>query len=158
MSEKLAGGTAQRPLTATSETNPATALTPAERAEHELAKIDEEMDAILAPNPNQVALVNSPNQALTPAQGRSITPSVSAGVEANGVNHLAMNALVPGLGSLVRGHYATGAMQLGLAMASLPTLFMGKWFLAVLVALSAYLWSIISGIRFVSSPRNKTWR
>lgn len=136
------------------------ALSPSERAERELAKIDEEMDAILEKNPNRGALMNRPDQALQPPQGRQVTPAVSEGVDGKAVNHLAMNVFVPGLGTMVRGHYARGLMQLGLFLAALPTLFMGRWALAVIIAFVAYLWSLISGIRFLtsSSSSQNTWK
>lgn len=132
------------------------ALSPSERAEREIAKMDEEMDAILDRNPNREALMNRPDQALQPPQGRQVTPSVSQGVDGKAVNHLAMNVFVPGLGTMVRGHYARGLMQLGLFLAAVPTLFMGRWALAVIIAFVAYLWSLISGIRFLTSSAQST--
>lgn len=164
MSEKLAERGAQRAATdAESKTEAASAqqaLTPSERAERELAKMDEEMDAILEKNPNRGALMNRPDQALQPPQGRQVTPAVSEGIDGKAVNHLAMNVFVPGLGTLVRGHYARGLMQLAAFLASVPILFSGRWALAVLVAIAAYIWSLISGIRFLSSPSSSqnTWK
>ncbi len=166
MSEKLAERGAQRAATdAESQKHsegagPQQALSPSERAERELAKMDEEMDAILERNPNRGALMNRPDQALQPPQGRQVTPAVSQGIDGKAVNHLAMNVFVPGLGTMVRGHYARGLMQLGLFLASLPTLFMGRWALAVIIAIVAYLWSLISGIRFLSSSSSSqsTWK
>jgi hypothetical protein len=133
------------------------ALTAEERAERELAKIDEQMDEIMAKPENRAALVNRPDAALQPPAGRSITPGVSAPVEAGGINHLVMNCVVPGLGSLVRGRYGLGAAQLGLAGAALPMLFF-KPLLAVLMVIVAYVWSIASGIGFASQPTSKSWR
>ena len=166
MSEKLAERTAPRPTNAgeSSGTTSGSAeqalarspLTASERADRELAKIDEEMDAILERNPNREALMNRPDQALQPPQGRQVTPAVSQGVDGKAVNHLAMNVFVPGLGTMVRGHYARGLMQLGLFLASIPTLFMGRWALAVIIAIVAYLWSLISGIRFLSASAQST--
>lgn len=166
MSEKLVERTAPRPTNAgeASGTTRGSAeqalarspLTASERADRELAKIDEEMDAILERNPNREALMNRPDQALQPPQGRQVTPAVSQGVDGKAVNHLAMNVFVPGLGTMVRGHYARGLMQLGLFLASIPTLFMGRWALAVIIAIVAYLWSLISGIRFLSASAQST--
>lgn len=164
MSEKLAERGAQRAATdAESRSEGASAqqaLSPSERAERELAKIDEEMDAILEKNPNRGALMNRPDQALQPPQGRQVTPAVSEGVDGKAVNHLAMNVFVPGLGTMVRGNYARGLMQLGAFLASVPILFSGRWALAVMVAIAAYLWSLISGIRFLtsSSSSQSTWK
>ena len=168
MSEKLAERGAQRAATDAEKQGGSgggsalQALSPSERAERELAKIDEEMDAILERNPNRGALMNRPDQALQPPQGRQVTPAVSEGVDGKAVNHLAMNVFVPGLGTMVRGHYARGLMQLGLFLASLPTLFMGRWALAVIIAIVAYLWSLISGIRFLtassSTTNQSTWK
>lgn len=164
MSEKTAESAPPRPATAT-ESRPASAEGPAlsaqERAERELAKIDEQMDDILArpeDRANRAALVNRPDQALQPPAGRSITPSVAAPVEQNGINHLAMNCVVPGLGSLVRGRYGLGLAQLGLLVAAIPTLILSKIWLALLMGLCAYIWSIASGIRFASQPTAKSWR
>ena len=170
MSEKLAERTAPRPTTTGESSESARrsgpesagqalaqrSLSASERAEHELAKIDEEMDAILERNPTREALMNRPDQALQPPQGRQVTPAVSQGIDGKAVNHLAMNVFVPGLGTMVRGHYARGLMQLGLFLASIPTLFMGRWALAVIIAIVAYLWSLISGIRFLSASATST--
>lgn len=164
MSEKTAERGQERPATAATETTrPAgnqalAALTPAERAERELAKIDEEMDAILDRNPNREALLNTPGQALQPPAGRTVTPDVSAPVDAGAVNHLAMNVFVPGLGSLVRGRYALGATQLGMAIASVPVLLFVKVWLAILLAVGAYAWSVASGIGFLTSANKRSWK
>jgi hypothetical protein len=79
-------------------------------------------------------------------------------VEASGINHLVLNCVVPGLGSLVRGRYGLGAAQLGLIVVAFPMLFMGKFLLALLLAAIAYVWSIGSGIGFASQSANKSWR
>jgi hypothetical protein len=160
MSDKTAESAPPRPATAT-ESSPSAAHGPAlsaqERADRELAKIDEQMDDILAKPENRAALINRPDQALQPPAGRSITPSVSAPVEASGINHLAMNCFVPGLGSLVRGRYGLGMAQLGLLLVALPMLFI-KWPLALLMGVAAYVWSIASGIGFASQSSTKSWR
>jgi hypothetical protein len=160
ISEKPAETPLVRPPTAT-EASPSASQGPAlsaqERAERELAKIDEQMDLIMAKPENRGALQNRPDQALQPPGGRSITPSVSAPVEASGINHLALNCVVPGLGSLVRGRYGLGLAQLGLAGAAVPMLFFHFW-LALLMAAMAYVWSIASGIGFASQSASKSWR
>ena len=164
MSEKTAERAPLRPATAT-ESSPAAAQGPVlsaqERAERELEKIDEQMDEIMA-KPEDVArraaLVNRPEQALQPPAGRSITPGVSAPVEAGGINHLAMNCIVPGLGSLVRGNKGLGMAQLGLALAALPVMFLASFWLALLMVVVAYGWSIASGIGFASQSTTKSWR
>ena len=160
MSEKTAESAPPRPATAT-ESSPSSAQGPAlsaqERADRELAKIDEQMDDILAKPENRAALINRPDQALQPPAGRSITPSVSAPIEAGGINHLAMNCIVPGLGSLVRGRYGLGLAQLGLALAAVPLLFIKFW-LALLLGVVAYVWSVASGIGFASKSATKSWR
>jgi hypothetical protein len=154
MSEKTLERTPMRPAeSGTAET----ALTPSERAERELAKIDEEMDAIMGKQSNREALVNAPGQALQPPQGRSITPSVAPKVEASGVNHLVLNCLVPGTGSLAHGNYGVGILQLGMAVAAVPTLFLGRFWLAVVLAMMSYVWSIASGIRFVTQS-DPSWK
>jgi hypothetical protein len=158
MSEKfaerpLSGG---RPATETSPTAAGPALSPQERADRELAQIDEQLDVILAKPENRAALVNRPDQALQPPAGRSITPSVSAPVEASGINHLVLNCIVPGLGSLLHGRSGLGLAQLGLLVAAVPVLFFKLW-LGLLLAVVAYVWSIGSGIGFVGQS-TKTWR
>lgn len=157
MSEKTAERSPARLATESPSAAPGQALTAQERADRELAQIDEQLDVIMAKPENRAALVNRPDQALQPQAGRSITPSVSAPVQAGGVNHLAMNCIVPGLGSLVRGRTGLGAAQLGLAVAAVPLLFFKFW-LALLCAAIAYGWSIASGIGFLSQPETKSWR
>ena len=164
MSEKTAERAPLRPAAST-ESSPAAAAGPVlsaqERAERELEKIDEQMDEIMAKPEDEArraALINRPEQALQPPAGRSITPSVSAPVEAGGINHLVMNCVVPGLGSLVRGRTGLGFAQLGLAVAALPVMVFIKFSLALLMILFAYGWSIVSGIRFASQPTTKSWR
>jgi hypothetical protein len=125
------------------------ALSPAERAEREIAKLDEEMDQILGRQSNREALVNPPGQVLQPPQGRSVTPGVSGPIEAKGVNHLAMNVFVPGLGSLAHGNYAVALLQFGLVIGAVPTLLTGHLWLALGMAILAYAWSIVSGIGFL---------
>lgn len=158
MSEKTAERPLSRPATAT-ESSPAKrgpALSAQERAEREIAQIDEQLDVIMAKPENRAALVNRPDQALQPPAGRSITPSVSAPVEASGVNHLVLNCVVPGLGSLVRGRYGLGLLQVGLLVAAVPALFFKLW-LGLLLAVVAYVWSIGSGVGFLGQS-TKTWR
>lgn len=163
MSEKTAerparAATASSPAQAQGpELSPGPALTAQQRAEREIAQIDEQLDVILAKPENRAALVNRPDQALQPPAGRSITPSVSAPVQASGVNHLVLNCLVPGLGSLVRGRSGLGVAQLGLFVAAVPLLFFKVWLALLLFAL-AYVWSIGSGIRFLSQPETRSWR
>lgn len=136
-----------------------TALTPAERAERELVQIDEEMDAILGNKSNRAALVNSPGQALKPPQGRSVTPSVAPPIEASSFSHFVLNCIVPGSGSLLHKNYAVGVGQLSLAVASVPTLIFYKLWLALLLAVVAYVWSVASGMRFLGQPSgSESWK
>lgn len=158
MSEK----TAERPPARLATESPASAapgraLTAQERADRELAQIDEQLDVIMTKPENRAALMNRPDQALQPPAGRSITPSVAAPVQAGSVNHLALNCIVPGLGSLMRGRTALGGAQLGLAVAAVPLLFFKFW-LAIMLAAVAYVWSIGSGIGFLSQGETKSWR
>ena len=164
MSEKTAERAPPRPATAT-ESSPAAAqgpvLTAQERADRELEKIDEQLDEIMARPEDlaqRAALVNRPDQALQPPAGRSVTPGVSAPIEAGGINHLVMNCLVPGLGSLVRGRTGLGVAQLGLLLGALPVMFMVRFVLGLLMIVVAYGWSISSGIGFASQPTTKSWR
>ncbi len=134
------------------------ALSPSERAERELAKMDEEMDAILGNKSNREALMNSPEQALQPPQGRSVTPSVAPPIAASNFNHMVLNCIVPGSGSLLHRNYGVGMLQLGMAVAALPTLFSGRILLAIFLSIVAYVWSVISGIGFLSQPRTNSWK
>ena len=118
MSEKTAERPLSRPATESRPAASGPALSAQERAEREIAQIDEQLDVIMTKPENRAALVNRPDQALQPPAGRSITPSVSAPVEASGVSHLVLNCVVPGLGSLVRGRYGLGLLQLGLLVAA----------------------------------------
>ena len=156
MSEKTAERPLSRPASATESRPSGPALSAQERAEREIAQIDEQLDVIMTKPENRAALVNRPDQALQPPAGRSITPSVSAPVEASGINHLVLNCVVPGLGSLVRGRYGLGLLQLGLLVAAVPALFFKLW-LGLLLAVFAYVWSISSGVGFLGQP-TKTWR
>lgn len=164
MSDKTAERAPPRPATAT-ESSPAAAAGPVlsaqERADRELEKIDEQLDEIMAKPEDQArraALINRPDQALQPPAGRTVTAGVSAPVEAGGINHLVMNCVVPGLGSLVRGRTGLGMAQLGLAAAALPVLIFAKLWIALLMVVVAYGWSIKSGIGFASQPTTKSWR
>jgi TM2 domain-containing membrane protein YozV len=156
MSEKTAERAIQRTSPVASEID--TSLTAEQRAERELAKLDEGMDLIMAKPENRAALVNAPGQALQPPGGRSITPSVSAPVEQSGINLLAMNCFVPGLGTLVRGSYLMGLMQLGLALGSIPVLFVSKLWIAVLMAVFAYAWSVATGLKYATQSTPKSWK
>jgi len=137
------------------------ALTPAERAEREIVKMDEEMDAILGNNSNRGALVNAPNQALQPPEGRSITPGVAPPIAASSFNHLVLNCVIPGSGTLLQGKTGKGLAQLGLFLGALPVLFISwKILLAVLMVVVAYGWSIATGIGFLDTTAGmgKRWK
>lgn len=155
MSEKTLERVPQRPTESGAATE--TALSPSERAERELAKIDEEMDAILGRQSNREALRNAPNQALQPPQGRSITPHVAPPIAASHLNHMILNCIVPGSGSLLHGNYAVGLLQLGMAAAAVPMLFLKFW-VALLLAVMAYVWSVASGIRFLNQSDRPLWK
>ncbi len=156
MSEKMAE---QLPVrTAGATASKSEALTPTERAEREIAQIDEQMDAILDRNSNREALMNKPGQALQPPQGRSVTPGVSAPIAASSFNHMVLNCIIPGSGSLAHGNYGVGLAQLGLAFAAIPTMFLIKFWLALLMTLVAYVWSISSGVRFLSEGDGRSWK
>lgn len=83
-------------------------------------------------------------------------PAVSAPMEQGGVNHLAMNCIVPGLGSLVRGRTRVGGAQLGLLLAALP-MFYFSVMLALAMIVGAYAWSIASGIGYVRQGSSMRW-
>jgi TM2 domain-containing membrane protein YozV len=137
------------------------ALTPAERAEREIVKMDEEMDAILGTNSNRGALVNAPNQALQPPEGRSITPGVAPPIAASSFNHLVLNCVIPGSGTLLQGKTGKGLVQLGLFLGALPVLLLSwKILLAVLMVVVAYGWSIATGIGFLDTTAGvgKRWK
>lgn len=102
----------------------------------------------------KAALVKSPGDALEPATGGQ--QGISAPVSQGGVNHLAMNVVVPGLGSLVRGRRSLGLAQLGLAVAGVPMLFF-VWWLGLLMMLGGWCWSVASGIGFVRQRSSLEW-
>lgn len=164
MSEKLQDRALQRPQPASAspetspEASPQTALSVEQRTEAELAKIDEEMDRIMARPGQQQALMNPPGQALQPAAGRSMTPSVSAPADASGLQQMVLNFIVPGGGSLMRGAIGTGALQFGMAVASVPVLFFVAWWLGVLMFVTAWVWSAYSGVRYFNNSTTKSWR
>lgn len=83
-------------------------------------------------------------------------PAISAPMEQGGVNHLAMNCIVPGLGSLVRGRTRAGGAQLGLFLAALP-MFYFSTLLALAMIVGAYAWSIGSGIGYVRQGSSMRW-
>ncbi len=84
-------------------------------------------------------------------------PGVSAPVEQTGINHLAMNCIIPGLGTLVRGRTGLGAGQLGLAAAGVFILF-HSILLGLLAILAAYVWSIATGVGFVRRQGQMDWQ
>ncbi len=84
-------------------------------------------------------------------------PGISAPVPQSGVNHLAMNCVVPGLGSLVRGRKGLGAAQLALAVLAVVMLPI-YWKLTIPLALGAWIWSIVTGIGFVREGSSLTWK
>ena len=144
---------------ATETGNRETALSPAERAEREIAKLDEDMDAILDNKPNRAALVNRPGQALQPPQGRSITPSVAPPIPASHFSHLVLNCVVPGSGTLLHGQTGKGMAQLGLLVGAVPVLIFVKFWLALLMVVVAYVWSISTGVGFLNtSASEKSWK
>ena len=151
-----AGGTE----TGTRQAELAPALTPAQRAERELAKMDEEMDAILGNKSNREALMNNPNQALQPPEGRSVTPSVAPPIAASSFNHLVLNCVVPGSGTLLHGQTGKGLAQLGLAVGALPMLLTWHYVIAILMVLVAYVWSIATGVKFLDTTAGvgKSWK
>lgn len=155
MSEKLMQPVPQRSAETTEK-----ALTPEERADREIAKLDEDMEAILDRQSNREALVNQPNQALQPPQGRSITPGVSAPIPAANFTHLVLNCVVPGLGTLLHGQTGKGAVQLGLAIGALPVLIYVKFWLALLMVVVAFGWSIATGVSFLntSTSEARSWK
>jgi hypothetical protein len=152
----------RRPQTAatTESGTKETALTPAERAEREIIKMDEEMDAILGNKSNREALVNAPNQALRPPEGRSITPGVAPPIAASSFNHLVLNCVIPGSGTILQGQTKKGLIQLGLVIGALPVLIFVKFWLALLMVVVAYGWSIRTGVGFLDTTAGagKAWK
>jgi TM2 domain-containing membrane protein YozV len=148
MSERPAQLTARPPQQHSKADQPT--LTAAERAEREIAQIDQQMDLIMNKSENQASLVNPETNALQPPAGRSVTPGVSAGADPAGMTQMVMNFVIPGSGTLMRGIYGTGAVQLGMAVAALPTLLLVKWWLGILLGVIAWVWSAATGIKLYS--------
>ncbi len=153
MSEKLAQMTA-RPKTQSSESG-SQQLTPSQRAEREIAELDQQMDLIMNKPENREALVNPQSNALQPPDGRTVTPSVSAGADPAGMTQMVMNFVIPGSGTIMRGIYGTGFVQLAMAIAALPTLLLVKWWLGILIGVIAWVWSAATGIKLYSQSASR---
>ncbi|HMU39649.1 MAG TPA: hypothetical protein PKE31_11625 [Pseudomonadota bacterium] len=129
-------------------------LTPAQRAERELAELDRGMEPIMSPHDNPTALANPETNALQPPGGQTLTPGVSKGADPAGMTQMVMNFVIPGSGTIMRGIYGTGFVQLGLAIAALPTMLFMKWWLGLLFGIIAWVWSAATGIQlFTQSTR-----
>lgn len=100
------------------------------------------------------ALVKTPGSAL---QTRGTGTGISAPVSQSGVNYLAMNVFVPGLGTMMRGKKPMGAAQLALAVLGVPMLFKFT-FVGIFMILGAYIWSIATGVGFLKSQDSMEWR
>ena len=72
--------------------------------------------------------------------------------------HCRITLSLLGSGSLAHGNYGVGLAQLGLAFAAIPTMFLIKFWLALLMTLVAYVWSISSGVRFLSEGDGRSWK
>ena len=153
MSEKPAQLTARPPMQSGGATTPA--LSARERAEREIAQIDQQMDFIMNKPDSQAALVNPAQNALQPPDGRTVTPGVSAGADPAGMTQMVMNFVIPGSGTIMRGIYGTGFVQLGMAIAALPTLLLVKWWLGILIGLVAWIWSAATGIKLYSQSASR---
>jgi hypothetical protein len=92
-----------------------------------------------------------------PQEIQQKVPGVSGPIEQTGVNHLAMNVVIPGLGSLVRGQTGMGAAQLGLTLLAIGVLFTGHVLAGLLMWLGAWIWSLVSGIGFLKEKKLE-WR
>jgi hypothetical protein len=55
----------------------------------------------------------------------------------------------------MRGIYGTGFVQLGMAIAALPTLLLVKWWLGILIGLFAWIWSAATGIKLYSQSTSR---
>lgn len=153
MSERPAQLTARPPLQNRKADEPA--LSAAERAEREIAQIDQQMDLIMNKSENQASLVNPETNALQPPAGRSVTPGVSAGADPAGMTQMVMNFVIPGSGTIMKGVYGTGFVQLGMAVAALPTLLLVKWWLGILFFVIAWVWSAATGVRLYSQSTSR---
>lgn len=153
MSERPAQLTARPPQQHNKADQPA--LSAAERAEREIAQIDQQMDLIMNKSENQASLVNPGTNALQPPAGRIVTPGVSAGADPAGMTQMVMNFVIPGSGTIMRGIYGTGFVQLGMAVAALPTLLLVKWWLGILLGVFAWVWSAATGIKLYSQSTSR---
>lgn len=153
MSEKPAQMTARPPLQSSGSSEQK--LTPSQRAEREIAELDQQMDLIMNKPENREALVNPQSNALQPPDGRSMTPGVSAGADPAGMTQMVMNFVIPGSGTIMRGIYGTGLFQLGMAIAALPTLLLVKWWLGILLFVVAWVWSAATGIKLYSQSTSR---
>ncbi|MCS6914155.1 MAG: hypothetical protein RMK29_13075 [Myxococcales bacterium] len=80
-------------------------------------------------------------------------PGTSEPADASAVNHLVLNCIVPGLGSLLRGRSRLGAGQLGLSGVGVALLLLGHWGLGPALVLGAWIWSVASGVGFLRERR-----
>lgn len=108
-------------------------------------------------NESNQALVKRPGAALQAPEHEEYQPSISAPVSQTGFNHLAMNVVVPGLGTMVRGRRGQGAAQLGLFVAGIPVVFLVAWWLGLLMMLGGWGWSVATGIGFLRQKSGMDW-
>lgn len=153
MSEKPAQMTARPNMQSTASS--AQQLTPSQRAEREIAELDQQMDVIMNKPANSEALVNPQSNALQPPDGRTVTPGVSAGADPAGMTQMVMNFVIPGSGTIMRGVYGTGLVQLGMAIAAFPTMLLVKWWLGILLGVFAWIWSAATGIKLYSQSASR---
>lgn len=98
------------------------------------------------PGDPSAALAKRDEERLT--QMDPVAGAISAPVSQRGLNHLVLNCIIPGLGSLAHGKKGLGWSQLVLALASVP-FFLYHWYFGLPLLMGAYLWSLISGLEFV---------
>jgi hypothetical protein len=79
-------------------------------------------------------------------------PPISGPASAGSILTLILNLIVPGLGTIVGGNPPLGVGQLALALAGIPILMLlglhvTSVLLAVVCAVGAWIWGIITGVK-----------
>ncbi len=77
-------------------------------------------------------------------------PSIGGPISPKGINGLALNCIVPGLGTMLYGKTETGVGQLLLAVLGLP-MFKFSIILALVMIAAAWTWSIVVGVQLYMS-------
>lgn len=111
-----------------------------------LSPIEKDSHQLTSPHPSQLGT------AIVPMQS-----SLTAPVSQQAINHLILNCIIPGSGTLLHKKTSLGLAQLSLMLFSFP-LMMYSILPALLLLAGSYLWSIVTGIQFTKEKEDQlTW-